>query len=246
MDQVFDDDTVKPLPGYVVCEKYTGIDKSYVEGFGTVDVTQKTASGLLIVSEVSQESEFVTANRVVVRRVGESPYAWKFRCLTTRGAWQGENPGKLIDRDFKTTFEEQKVEPGVVLATRASYGAEQDKTSRFIVLRYDEICAIGKPFDEPEGFEMRPAPGWVLVKKDIPERTDALEIPRMTNQLIEQGGGTWGYVLEVPRGCDSEGLKPGDRILFPSYATTGSTEYIEFEGGIRCLPLEDVLAIQTA
>lgn len=245
LDQVFDDDAVKPLPGHIVCEKWTGISKTFVEGFGVVDTSQVTESGLVVCSDVSREQEFVTATRLVVRRVGDPPHAWRFRHLTTGGDWRGTNAGKIIEKDFKTTFEAQKIEPGTVIATRPSYGAEQDRTSRFSVLRYDEICAIGKPFDEEDGFEMRPAPGWIIVQKDIRRMTHTLEIPLLTDQFIKEGGGTWGIVLEVARNTDNDGLKPGDRVLFPSYAGTGSTEYIEFEGGVRCLPLEDVLAVET-
>lgn len=245
LDQVFDDGNVVPLPGYLVCEKYTGISKTYVDGYGTVDTSEITASGLVIVSDVSQEQEFVSATRLVVRRAGASPHRWRFRHLTTGGHWGGDNPGKIIEKDFKTTFEAQKIKPGTVVATRAVYGAEQDKQSRFTVLRYDEVCAIGKPLTEEEGFDMLPAPGWVIVQKAIPRREDGLHIPIMTNQFITEGGGTWCIVLEVARGTDNDGLKPGDRVLIPSYATTGSTEYIEFDEGVRCLPLEDVLAVTT-
>jgi hypothetical protein len=174
-----------------------------------------------------------------------SPNKWKFRCLSTRGSWNGRDPGKPIERDFHTSFEEQKIEVGTVLAVRAIAGSEQDSSSHFIQVRYDEICAIGKPFDEVGGFDMLPAPGWVLVQKDeatTPKSTlynyDSLA------QVMVDGWGTWGTIIELPRGVNSNDLRVGDHVMFPSHAGVGSTEYVEFGGGIRCLPLEDILLVQ--
>jgi hypothetical protein len=197
------------------------------------------------VSNKTAEQEYVNAVKLVVRRMGPTPVEWRFRCLSTGGSWNGPRPGAPIERDFQTTFEDQKIDVGTVLATRAVSGTEQDKTSRFVALRYDEICAIGKPFEEEEGFEMRPAPGWVMVQKDEVEAREGSRIHtyEALEQLCRDGNGTTGRVIELPRGVDSDGLQVGDRVMFPTHAGVGATEYIEFGGGIRCLPLEDVLLV---
>lgn len=244
LDQIFQDDAVKPMPGYVICEKYVDTDKVFVEGFGWVNSKGVTPGGLVMVSNKTSEQDYVNAVRYVVRRVGDNPDAWRFRCLSTGGSWNGKDPGKPINRNFRTTWDAQKIEVGTVLAARAVSGTEQDRDSRFLALRYDEICAIGKPLDETEGFEMRPAPGWVMVQKEeVAQRNDNLVVYAGLQQLMNDGLGTIGRVIELPRETDSEGLQVGDRIMFPSHAPAGATEYIEFGGGIRCLPLEDVLLV---
>jgi len=248
LDAVFEEDRVRPVKGYVICEKYVETNKVFVEGLGWVDSKGFSPGGLLLVSNKTTEQEYVNAVRFVVRRVGLSPDEWRFRCLSTGGCWNGPQPGKPIERNFHTTFEAQKIEVGMVLAARAVSGSQQDKASRFIALRYDEICAIGKPLDEPEGFDMLPAPGWVMVKKDEVQARPGSRIHTYVGleQLTQHGQGTLGVVIELPRGTDSDGLKVGDRVMFPTHAGVGATEFIEFEGGIRCLPLEDVLLVLEA
>lgn len=247
LDEIFDRNGVRPMRGYVICEKYIETSRVYVDGFGWVDSRGFSDGGLLLVSKQTQEQEYVNATRYVVRRIGTTPYEWRFRCLSTGGSWNGPRPGDPIERNFHTTFAQQRVVEGTVLAARAVSGTQQDRASRFVALRYDEICAIGKPLDEPEGFEMLPAPGWVLVQKESSEaRKDRLEVYEGLQQMIQNGNGTWGRILEIPREVNTNGLRVGDRVMFPTHAAVGATEYIEFGGGIRCLPLEDVLLVQEA
>jgi hypothetical protein len=246
LDAVFEQDNVRPMPGYVICEKWTEISQVFVEGLGYISSKGFSPGGLLLASTKTVEQDNINATRVVVRRLGDSPPAWKFRCLSTGGSWNGPSPGKAIERDFHTDFPTQRIDVGTVLATRAVSGSEQDRASKFIALRYDEICAIGKPLEETDGFEMLPAPGWVLVQKDESKARAGALIHSYAglDQMMADGCATWGTVLELPHGVNSNDLRVGDRVMFPSHAGVGATEYIEFGGGVRCLPLEDILLVQ--
>jgi len=62
--------------------------------------------------------------------------------------------------------------------------------------------------------------------------------------VLDNGNMTYGTVIGLPRGYADGDLKVGDTICFPTHTGVGATEFIEFEGGLRCLPIDDVLGVK--
>jgi hypothetical protein len=221
---------IVPLPGFLLCETVTESVTRHVTGLGNIEVASVVA-GLYIPPPQHNPTE---GKLLVVRRVGESPAKWSTRWLRRTRTWN-------------TSFEEQKIDVGTLLNVRKVAGKSLDDTGTWWQIRYDEVCAVGVPFDEEYPVDMRPAPGWVGVQLDeLPsQRGDGLIIKPGIQQVVEDGQGTWGRVVALPRGVDV-GLSEGDRVLIPTHEGVGATEFIEYEGGIRFLPADDVLAVEGA
>jgi hypothetical protein len=225
-EKVIADGTVRPLKGHLTCEKYHKSVVEHVEGIGDIPITGVTEGGLVLVGEDDSEAEDVKAFMLRVRVVGEDPEAWKFRFF-----------GK--ERDYKSTFAEQRVRPGVIIAVRGVAGANQSKNSHIIDVRYDEIVAIGTPKGEFPA--MLPAPGWVLVEHLDPAPKSRLHISAGAEQITQEGNVRWGRIIALPRGTSSDGLEVGNEVCFPSHGGVGATEQLQFEDGrLRALPLDDV------
>ena len=187
ISDLLDQGKLRPKPGHLWCEKFIR-DGIEVEGIGEVAGTLDAASGLVVVSGKDSQDEAILAKLLIVRAVGPEVPAWKFRYF------QGE-------RDWHTTFKEQGVAEGVVVAVRAVAGVTQVKDDRFIEIRYDEISAIGQTSND--GPAMLPAPGWVMVDvglDDLTGKVGSLFVSREMQDVLEGGTMQWGAVAGLPRG----------------------------------------------
>lgn len=222
--------SIRPKTGHLWCEKlhhrgefFTLGDRGMVEG-------ERRASGLIIPSTKSIESLSVLAKTYVVRARGPTPHSWSFRFFDK-------------ERDYKTTWDEQKIEVGTVVAARAVAGVDQDKTSKFIELRYDELCLIGGSLSDGEDLpNFFPAPGWVCIRPLLSGRKDSLHINEDINEVLTYGHVVRGEVYSLPRGIDSD-LNIGDIVFAPLHSGNGATEWVEVEG-YRILPLDDILGVE--
>jgi hypothetical protein len=225
---------VKPLPGFLWCEEVPDYVERDIKGLGRVRVAEER-SGLYIPPE-SKEANPLKGRLLVVRSVGKPPTRWNQRWFRR-------------ERDWKTSFEDQRIQVGSLLVVRKVAGHALGADSPWLQVRHDEVCAIGVPFDEEYPMDMRPAPGWVGVQLDqLPteQREGGLWVRAGIRQVQEDGQGTWATVVALPRGFDesTEGLSMGDRVLIPSHEGAGATELVDFGQGLRFLPFEDVLAIE--
>ena len=216
-----------PKPGHLWCEKFIkgGVD---VPGLGEISGTLDASSGLVLVSGKNAQDEAILAKLLIVRAVGPEVPAWKFRYFG------GE-------RDWGTTWAEQGIAEGVVVAVRAVAGIEQTKDDRFIEVRYDEISAIGQTSDD--GPAMLPAPGWVMVDvglDELPGKIGSLFVSPEMQDVLEGGTMQWGTVAGLPRGY-SDDLDLGMDVGFDRY------KYVEFvtSGNYRFMPLDEVLAVRS-
>lgn len=231
LEAMLEEDRVRPLPGHLIGMKVTQNEHVDLEGYGKVAVSGVTAGGLVLVSNDTKEAEHYKAKLVTVLVLGDEPDQWKCR-------WFDKS------RNWKTTFAEQGIDLGTVVAVRAVSGVDQVKGSKFLQLRYDEISAIGQP-EGSDGPDMLPAPGWVLVRIESPEKIDrGVLVYDGLEQVLQEGNMTYGTVIGLPRGYPFSDIKVGDRICFPTHTGVGATEFVDFEGGLRCLPIDDVLGVE--
>lgn len=223
---------IRPLPGYLWCEKIPTIRPLPVDGLGTVTVSSVTPSGLAIVSDRTEENDAVRdAYSLVVRSLGADPPAWHTFVLDRERTWPCG------------TWAEQKIREGTVVVVRAVSGLEQSRASRHIQIRYDEIAAIGAPLDEPDDAPaMYPGPGWVLVRLDEPpsDTHGSVYVGSAHADVFANSGVSWGTVYALPRGW-ADALTVGDRVAVPRW---NATEYVDLEGNIRAVPWGDVLAVE--
>lgn len=232
LEQALLEDKVRPMPGHVFCMKQTKGQVLNVDGLGAINVSEIRSSGLVLPSTETKDTEMVKAMLVTVVAMGAEPYAWETRI-----------PKSKRKEKHATTWAEQQIEIGTVLSLRPIAGVNQTKDSPFLDVRYDEISCIGQ-FD-PCAPAMLPAPGWVLVRLVEVEKQDhaGLVIQDGLEEILQQGFMYYGDVIGLPRGSDPEkvGFSVGDRICFPAHTGVGAIEFIEFDGGLRALPIHDVL-----
>jgi hypothetical protein len=213
---------VKPMPGTLWCHKQSKPKaRVHVAGIGMVEVEAATAGGLLIPFTDNRGDVNLKTSMFVVESIGD------------------DLPWRIDKTDYRTTFAEQGIVPGVVIATRAGAGLDQRREADHINVRYNEIAAIGNM--EEDGPPMYPAPGWVLcrvLKQTAPGRTltvsadyeDALEQPQAVRMVVEA----------LPRGQHNADLAPGDIVYMARFT---AQNFVEFEDNTwRCVPLEDILA----
>jgi hypothetical protein len=227
---------IKPLPGFLWCEKIPDTAPRNVPGFGTVNVTD-IRSGLYIVDAPDKEESLVELKKslLIVRRAGES-VPWRQRWFRK-------------EREWGTSLEEQGVAEGTVIALRACAG--KDAGDLGVQVRYDEIVAIG----QSEGkMAMLPAPGWIMVSLEMTrdDKNNGLFLPRPIIQRYRDAWGAWGTVVAVPKGLErethEEGVAVGSQVLIPWHEQNGATEFVEMddpEDGrkYRFAPLDDVMAV---
>lgn len=232
LEAMLEEGRVRPLPGHLYAAKLTKNQHVELAGYGDIAVSEIRDSGLVIVSNDTKEAEHYKALSCVVLTRGEDPDRW-----TTR--WYDKR------RDWGTTFAQQGIEEGTIVTIRAVAGVDQTKGSRYLQLRYDEINAIGQPEGEDTP-DMLPAPGWVLVKlhEEESQERGGLQLYDGLVELLDHGNMRYGTVIGLPRGYTDGDIAVGDTICFPTHTGVGATEFIEFEGGLRCLPIDDVLGVQ--
>lgn len=233
LEQALLDEKFRPMPGHLICMKNTKNLEVEVAGFGTVTASKVTDSGLVLVSNDTKESEQVKALMVTVVAIGKDPDKWETRI-----------PKSRKKDNWNTTWDEQKVRVGTILSIRAVSGVDQTKGSSFIDLRYDEISCIGQPKNE-ECPDMLPAPGWVLVRMEPVKEVDhkGLIVESGLDELLVNGHMIYGEVIGLPRGYHGRDMRVGDRICFPSHTGVGATEFVEFDGNLRALPIRDVFGV---
>lgn len=219
MTEMLDRGAMRPLRGHLIAEKIQ--EQEHV-----------SKAGVIIPQFERPEDALTKHNLLVVRALGRPPGEWRCR---------------YFEREFdhQTSWEEQGIEVGTVVVARAVAGQGQATDSAFVQLRYDEIAAIGAPVDD-ERADMYPAPGWVMMVKDV-DHGDTSEggvyVGSQRAEVFAEGQLIWGSVTglakwdRLVRGQ----LVIGDRIGVPRY---NPTEFIELEGGIRLVPFDDVLAIE--
>lgn len=232
LEQALLDDKFRPMPGHVICMKNTKNVEIDVAGLGTVTASKVTDSGLVLVSSDSKESEQVKALMVTVVAIGKDPDKWETRI-----------PKSKKKENWNTTWDEQKIRVGTILSIRVGSGIDQTRGSNFIDLRYDEISCIGQPKDE-KCPDMLPAPGWVLVRLEPVEAPDhaGLVVEEGLDDLLVNGHMLYGEIIGLPRGYNRD-LRVGDRICFPAHSGVGATEFVEFDGNLRALPIQDVFGV---
>lgn len=227
---------VRPLPGFLWCQEVLRSVDRYIPGLGTVSVASETPGGLYLPPEDKQSSPLAGKLLIVRHKGGEPSQGWTQR-------WYGR------ERDWDTSFEQQKIHEGTLLVVRKVAGLSAIECSDWYQVRHDEVCAIGIPYGEEHesGLDMLPAPGWVAVQLDqLPEATvDGLWVRAEVRAVVQDYGGVWGTVSALHRGADPENspLKRGDRVLLPAHTGSGATEYIEHQG-LRYCPEDDILAVQ--
>lgn len=226
---------IRPTPGHLWCEKLSTVSSMDVDGIGAVSVSSVTASGLVVVSDRTEEADTVLGNLLVVRAIGEDPpppRGWHTYCLGREQSWP------------LGTWKDQRITIGTVIAIRAVAGVNQGRDRKYVQVRYDEIAAIGAPLDEPDDAPaMYPGPGWVLVRLDKPvdDMHGSVYVGEGRKDVFENGGVHWGTVYSLPRGFQDPSVRVGSRIAVPRWQ---STEYLELEGDIRAVPWGDVLAVE--
>jgi len=232
LEQALLDDKFRPMPGYVICIKDTKNKVLDVEGLGAITISEERESGLVLISNETKLGENYKSLLVTVVCVGREPDAWECRWFKKK-------------RNWNTSFKDQGIDVGTVLGVRAVSGVDQTKGSDFVLLRYDEISVIGQPLDF-DGPDMLPAPGWVLVSilDSGIQNHGGLQIKQTIEEIVQHGFMTRGRVVALPRGYSDGEYAVGDIICFPTHTGVGATEFIEFDGGLRALPMDDVLAIE--
>ncbi len=235
LEQALLDEKFKPMPGHVICMKQSKNVVLDVAGLGAISASCITDSGLALVSSDTQASEHVKAMMVTVVAMGDNPYKWETRV-----------PGNKKRKEVHdTTWSEQQIGIGTVLSIRPIAGVNQTKDSPFLDLRYDEISCIGQPFDDENSPDMLPAPGWVLVKLDETQKQDrsGIVIEDGLEEILQNGNMLYGEILGLPKGYGNGDLSVGDLICFPAHGGVGAIEFVEFDGGLRALPMHDVLGV---
>jgi hypothetical protein len=214
---------VKPMPGTVWCNKQINPTINlFVEGLGNVVVSGATDGGLVLPFTDTRGDVNVKTSMYVVDAVG------------TDETW------RVGKRDYKTTFAEQGVTPGVIIATRAGAGLDQRREADFINVRYNEIAAIGNT--EDDGPPMYPAPGFVLCEVLLNKHSGELEVDALHADVLEQPQAVRMVVLATPRGSFPTGVKPGDVVYMPRFT---ATDFVEFEDGkYRCVHEDDLIGVE--
>jgi co-chaperonin GroES (HSP10) len=215
---------VKPMPGTLWCDKRSTPRVSIeVAGLGNVEVSGVSDGGIILPFTDTRGDINVRTTMVVVDRVGDDPYEWRV--------------GK---RNYRTTFAEQGITSGVVVATRAGAGLDQNRQKDAINIKYNEVVCIGATDDD--GPPMYPAPGWVLCRVLAGTLPGALVIDAAHADVLSLGQTVRMQVIAVPRGeypCD---LAIGDVVHMSRFQ---AQDFVEFENNTyRCVPQDDILAVE--
>lgn len=214
---------VRPMPGTVWCNKQSTPRVSVnVPGYGNVEVAGTAAGGLILPFTDTRGDVNLLTSVFVVERVG-ADVTWR------------------IDKtNYRTTFAEQGIEPGVLIATRAGAGLDQDRSADHINIKFNEIAAIGNT--EDDGPPMYPAPGWVLCRVLLNKRETTLYVEEKHQDVLEQAGAVRMVVEAVPRGSWPCSVAVGDVVYMARFT---ATDFVEFEDGTyRCVHEDDILGVE--
>jgi len=227
---------VRPLPGFVWCELVPDSVTRYVPGLGNIKI-EEIRSGLIIPKAEEKMTDSGKGRLLVVRTVGGEPEEWTNRYFEKERRWEA-------------SFEQQKIGEGTLLLVRQVAGLSAGRKSEYFQVRWDEVCAIGRPVDEDGVVDMLPAPGWIaLLPDELPDEVGAsgLYVRSEVRAALADTGGLWCRVMALARGCESgyDGLGVGDRVLVPRLLSGGATEYV-IAGGFRYVPYDDVFAVEEA
>lgn len=211
------------MPGTVWCNKQTEPKVTiHVPGFGNVDVGGVAAGGLVLPFTDTRGDVNLKTSMFVVERVGH------------------DEPWVVDKVNYRTTFAEQGIEPGVVIATRAGAGLDQRREADHINIKYNEIAAIGNTDDE--GPPMYPAPGWVLCRVLLNKRDTTLFVDEAHQDVLEQPAVVRMVVEAVPRGSYPCSVAVGDVVFVDRYK---ASDFVEFDdGAYRCVHEEDILGVE--
>lgn len=226
---------IRPLPGFVWCERVPDSVTRYVPGIGNVEISE-VRGGLVIPKKEDPLNDSGKGRLLVVRTTGRSPDDWHFRYLEGERSWKG------------ASFEQQEIHEGTLLLVRQVAGISAGRDSELFQVRWDEICAIGRPAGEDGLVDMLPAPGWVaLLVDELPDEigVHGLYVRSEVRAALANTAGLWGTVAALARGFEDQydGLRLGDRVLVPRLLNAGATEYV-IAGGLRYLPFDDCLAVE--
>lgn len=234
---------VRPYPGSLFGKVITSSEKEDVCGMGFVNVTARTESGVVLVSTDSVEKEAWTSAEYLVLAVGDLPReGWHFRF--DRG-----------ERTWDATWESCGITEGTVISVRsiAGVGIRQGHLELHQI-RWDEIVAIGRPPEESPEDPCRslPAPGWLMLKMFREESVSGGGIILSSGELADRtthGHADRGHVVAFPRGLEDVtreslgGADIGSTVYVPYHRDAGATEWVDFPGGYRAVPLDDTLAV---
>lgn len=231
LGELLEQGRLTPVDGCLIGRKLNWGSTVDVAGLGVTSVKETRGSGLVVVDLGSPEEAALSHTAVVVLALGKTPARWRTRFLN-------------VEFDHRTSWAEQKIEVGTVVYARGVAQAPLGVSSEFVQLRYDDLAGIGAPLDQEGGPDVLPAPGFVLVKKDeYEDKVGSLYVDSKYAEVLEEGAGAWGTIVGLARGdrlAAEDGLAVGTRIGFPRYQLT---EYVDLEGGLRLLPLDDVLMV---
>jgi hypothetical protein len=218
-------DNVRPMPGTVWCSKRLQPTTTVnIGGFGNVEIEQVTPGGLLVPFTDRRGDVNLKTSMFLVERVGT------------------DLPWRIGKRNYATTFAEQGIGPGVVIATRAGAGLDQRRGDDYINIRFNEIAAIGNT--EDDGPPMWPAPGRVLCRVLLNERNKGVLVDELHADALEQPQAVRMVVEAVPRGSWPCSVAVGDIVYMPRFT---ATDFVEFEDGTwRCIHEDDILGVEHA
>lgn len=220
---------VRPVAGSLIGHKY----QPELVDTEVGKIKGRMVGGLVIVDKIDETAEdaLVASTAVVVQALGHD-VPWRSRFQN-------------IEYDHKTTWEEQRIEPGTIVFARGVAQAPLGVGADHVQLRYDDIAGIGVPLDEEPIVPCIPAPGFILVKKvEYEEKLGSLFIKPEYNEVLSEAAGARGVVAALPRAdrlIAESGIVVGDTVTFPRYQLS---EYIDLEGGYRLIHFEDVLAVE--
>lgn len=222
---------LRPVPGSLIGVKY----RPDLIDTGVVGKVKGRQVGTLVVVEgvdESPEDALVASTAVVVRLLGQDLGSWRSRFQN-------------IEYDHKTTWAEQRIEPGTIVFARAVSQAPLGVDADYVQLRYDDIAAVAVPLDEVPTVPCIPAPGFVLVKKlEYEDKLGSLFVKPEYAEVLSEGAGMRGVVAALPRAdhlIAASGISVGDVLNFSRFQLS---EYIDLEGGYRLIHFEDVLAVE--
>ena len=235
ISQALDEGRIRPLSGFLWAERLQTEEVESVEGLGNVRVSGKTDSGLVLIDMNDSETEMIDSFLFVVRVLGNDPNDWHFRYFERERSWNA-------------SWGSQRIGVGTVIAVRPVSGVGQSKTSHFRQFRWDEVVAVGRPLDEDAYPDMLPAPGWVLLQMDADEEQttgSGLVLGGAINKRLYDGRMDWGTVVALPHGLEDEySVTLGDRVGTPYHRGAGATEWLDFDGGLRAVPYDDLLLVE--